>query len=151
MGKIVSIIAVVIFCISSAVALEARDENQGVYINENNKKIIVEIDYGNIRPSRTAEVPSVKGKTVLEVLQTVAIVETHPVGQYVFVTSIDGVHGERGGMAWYYTVDDKLPGELTYSKVLDGAERVKWSYRKDVCSWKVDGRPNTPKEGGDQK
>ena len=146
MGKIIRIIAVAVFCISSAVTLEALAEKQGLYVNENNKKIVVEIDYGNLRPPRTAEVSSVKGKTVLEVLQTVAIVETHPVGMYVFVTSIDGVEGKRGETAWYYTVDDKSPGELAYSKVLNGRERVKWVYKKDVCSWKIDGKPNLPKE-----
>lgn len=96
------------------------------------------------------EVPSIKGKTVLEVLQAVAIVETDPVDQYVFVTAIDGVKGKRGEMAWYYTVDDKTLGELAYSKVLNGTERVKWSYKKDVCSRKVDGNPSPAKEGGDQ-
>ncbi len=146
MGRIGRFIAVAVFCISLVVTLEARAEKQGILVNENNKKIVVEFDYGNVRPFRIAEVSSVKGKTVLEVLQTVATVETHPVGQYVFVTSIDGVKGKRGEMAWYYTVDDKTPAELAYSKVLDGTERVKWAYKKDVCSWKVDGKPNLQKK-----
>jgi len=150
MKKIFRIITMAVFCVSSAVALEARTKDQGAYINEKNNKIVVEIDYGNIQSSRTADVPAVKGKTALEVLQTVATVETQPVGQNVIVTSIDGVKGKRGEMAWYYTVDDKAPGELAYSKVLNGTEHVKWSYKKDVCSWKVDGKPNPAKEGGGQ-
>ena len=48
-------------------------------------------------------------------------------------------------------MNGKSPGELAYSKVLDGTERIKWTYKKDVCSWKVDGNSNLPKEGGDQK
>jgi hypothetical protein len=88
---------------------------------------------------------------VLEALQTVAAVETHPVGKYVFVTSIDGVKGTRGETAWHYTVDGESPGELAYSKVLAGTEHVTWVYKKDVCSWKVDNKPNPLKEGGDQK
>ncbi|MFA4888163.1 MAG: DUF4430 domain-containing protein [Candidatus Omnitrophota bacterium] len=151
MEKIIRIIAVAVFCIFSAVTLEARAEKQGSYVNENNKKIVMEIDYGGTQPSRTVEVSLAKGKTVLEVLQTVATVETHPVGQYVFVTSIDGVTGKRGEMAWYYTVDDKSPGELAYSKVIDGTQRVKWTYKKDVCSWKVDDKLKPPEEGGVQK
>jgi len=151
MGPILRIIAVVVFCISSLVALEAQAENQGSYVNETNKKIVVEIDYGNARPSRITEVPSLKGKTVLELLQMVAIVETHPVEQYVFVTSIDGVKGKRGETAWYYTVDGKSPGELAYSKVLDDTERVKWAYKKDICSWKVDDKLNSSHEGDTQK
>ncbi|MFH1288154.1 MAG: DUF4430 domain-containing protein [bacterium] len=139
MGKIVRIIAVAVFCV---VMSEVRAENQNAHVKENNNKIIVEIDYGNIRLPRTAEVSSTEGKTVLEVLQTVATVETHPVDQYVFVTSIDGVSGKRGETAWYYKVDDKLADELAYSKILSGTERVKWIYKKDECSWKVDGKFN---------
>lgn len=151
MVKIVRIIAVAAFCILSSVAVAAQAGDQSAYVNEGTKKIVVEIDYGNVRPSRIVEIPSVQGKTALQVLQTVATVETHPVGQYVFVTSIDGVAGRRGEMAWYYTIDDKSPGELAYSKVLHGTQRIKWIYKKDVCSWKVDGKLNPPKEGGDQK
>ncbi|KFZ44369.1 hypothetical protein DS62_11710 [Smithella sp. SC_K08D17] len=151
MRRKVRIIAAVIFCILSVVAFLAQAENQRASVNEGGKKIIVEIDYGNNRPSRTVEIPLVKGKTFLDVLQTVATVETHPVGQYVFVTSIDGVAGKRGEMAWYYTIDGKSPGELAYSKVVDGAQRMKWIYKKDVCSWKVDSKLNPQKEGGKQK
>lgn len=139
MGKKFGIIAAVVFCISSAFTLEALAKNQSLDVN--NKNIAVVIDYGNAQAPRTVEVPLVKGKTVLELLQTIADVKTHPVDQYVFVTSIDGVEGKRGEMAWYYTVDDESPGKLAYSKVIDGTERViKWAYKKDVCSWKVDGK-----------
>lgn len=133
MGKIFRIIAAVIFCASLAFTLEAWAKNQGSDINS--KNIAVVIDYGNVQASRTIEVPSLKGRTILELLQTIAEVKTHPVGQNVFVTSIDGVEGKRGEMAWYYTVDDKSPGKLAYSKILDGTERIiKWAYKKDVCS-----------------
>jgi hypothetical protein len=150
MKTIIRIIAVAVFYLLSVGILSSWAENQGLSGNENNKKIVVEIDYGGIQPSRTVEVSSTKGKTALEILQTVATVETHPVGKYVFVTSIDGVEGKRGETAWYYTVDDKSPGELAYTKVLNGTERIKWTYKKDVCSRKVDGKPNPPK-GGDQR
>ncbi|MEK7308710.1 MAG: DUF4430 domain-containing protein [Nitrospirota bacterium] len=150
MRRKVGIIALVVFCIISVATLSLRAENQSSG-SENAKKIVLEIDYGGIQPSRIVEVPLVKGKTVLEVLQTVATVETHPIGQYVFVTSIDGVAGKRGEMAWYYTIDDKSPKELAYSKVLEGKEHVKWTYKKDVCSWRVDGKLNPPEKGGDQK
>lgn len=149
MRKKAGIIAAVVFCVFSAVTFTARAENQGLSVNDGSKKIVVEIDYGGIQPLRTVEVPLVRGKTVLEVLQTVAAVETHPVGQYVFVTSIDGVSGKRGEMAWYYTVNDKSPGELAYSKVIDGTQRLKWTYKKDVCSEKVDGKLNSSHKGGE--
>lgn len=143
MRKKAGIIAAAVFCILSVVAFAACAKEQSLAVNEGNEKVVVEIDYGDVRSSRTVKVPWVEDRTALELLQAVAEVKTHPVGQYVFVTAIDGVEGKRGEMAWYYTVDDKSPGKLAYSKVLDGTERViKWTYKKDVCSWKVDGRPN---------
>lgn len=149
MKRIVTIIGVIL-CVFLAVILEPRAESQSSGVNESNRKIVVEIDYGNVQPSRMVEIPLTTGKTVLEVLQTVATVETHPVNQYVFVAAIDGVEGKRGEMAWYYTVDGKSPDKLAYSKVLDGTEGVvKWTYKKDVCSWKVDGGSNPTKEDGD--
>lgn len=152
MGKIFRISSVAILCILSVITLEswAKDQISSV-VNEGSKKIVVEIDYGDVRPSRTVEVHWVKNRTVLEALQTVATVETEPVGQYVFVTSIDGVKGKRGVMAWYYTVDGKSAHELAYSKVLNEAERIGWVYKNDVCSWKVDGKPNSPKEADNKK
>lgn len=149
MRKKAGIIALVVFCIFSAVTFAAHAGNQDLSVKEGEEKVVIEIDYGGIRPSRTIEIPAAEGKTVLEVLQTVATVETHPVGQYVFVTSIDGVSGKRGEMAWYYTVNDKSPGELAYTKAIDGTQRMKWTYKKDVCSEKVDGKLNQPQKGGE--
>ncbi|UCB57241.1 MAG: DUF4430 domain-containing protein [Candidatus Omnitrophota bacterium] len=129
MRRIAGIIIAVALCLSSIVAWAD---------NENSKGIIVEIDYGRLRPSRTIEAPLAKDRTILEVLQSVATVETHPVGKYVMVTSIDGVKGKRGEMAWYYTIDGKSADKIAYSKVADSAKHIKWVYKKDVCSPKVD-------------
>lgn len=142
MSRMVKIIAVVALFISSLAISGSWADNRP----SGSKKIVVEIDYGDLRPSRTAEAPWIEGRTVLEVLQTVAIVETHPVGQYVMVTSIDGVKGKRGEMAWYYMVDGKSAEKIAYSKIANDAEHIKWVYKKDVCSWKVDSQ-NTLKEG----
>lgn len=128
------------FCILSIIKLDARTEIQVSSINENNKKIVVEIDYGNNMLPRKVEIPLIKGKTALELLQAVASVKTQRIGNFVFVVSIDGIEGKRGEMAWYYLVDDKSPGELPNSKILNGTERIKWSFKKDVCSGKVDGK-----------
>lgn len=126
--KMSRFVAVVALCFS-LLAIQANGED---------RKITVEIDYGNNRPSRTVETSSEKGRTALEVLQAVATVETHPVNQYVFVTAIDKVEGKRGEMAWYYEVDGKSADKLAYSNVIGDAKRIKWTYKKDVCSEKVD-------------
>lgn len=131
MKRIAVLTAIVILCVVSVLMLRS-------YAKQEVKNIVIEINYGDVRSSRTIEVPSVKGRTALEALQTVATVETHPISGYVVVTSIDGVKGERGDMAWYYTVDGKSADKVAYSKVLDDTSHVKWGYKKDVCSGKVD-------------
>ncbi len=103
------------------------------------KKINVVIEYGNGQPARTIAAAVAPGQTVLGVLQTVAMVETHPVDQYVFVTAIDGIQGKRGEMAWYYTIDGNKADKLAAAKVVaDNTEQIRWSYQKDVCSCTVD-------------
>lgn len=133
MGKITKFIAVFFLCVFSTVALAGQQSAAG-------ENITVEIDYGNIRPSRTVVVPWAKDRTILEVLQTIAEVKTHPVDKYVFVVSIDGVEGKRGEMAWYYTINGKSADKLAYSNVLNNSvNHIKWVYKKDICSKKVDG------------
>jgi len=107
-------------------------------------KVVMEIDYGGNLPLREAETVISGDMTVLAALQAVADVKTHCIGKYVFVVSIDGVEGARGRTAWYYTLDGKDPGELAYSKVVGSTSRVRWSYREDVCSGKVDRKTNEP-------
>ncbi len=139
MGKITRFVAVIFLCILSVITLKSQAEEQASSLNLKNKNIMVEINYGNVRPSRTVEVPQAEGRTALELLQTVATVETHPVNQYVFVTAIDGVKGKRGDMAWYYTVDGKSAEKIAYSNVLENnVDQISWLYKKDVCSKKVD-------------
>ena len=139
MDRIIRSIALFVLCFFSVATLQSWADDQASYAKENSKNIVVEIDYGNVLPTRTVKTPWVKGKTVLEALQAVAEVKTHPVGQYVFVVSIDGVEGKRGEMAWYYTVDGKSADKLAFSNDLDiNVRHVKWVYKKDACSGKVD-------------
>lgn len=77
--------------------------------------------------------------SVLELLQKVAIVETHPVGDYVFVSSINDVHGERGKTAWYYKINGKSPKVLAINnKDISSGDTINWIFKEDVCSGKVD-------------
>jgi len=102
------------------------------------ESVNVGIDYGNARQSRGAETQWREGVTALEVLQSIAQVETHQVGNYVIVTSIDGVKGIRGDMAWYYEINGKHADKLAYERVLHKGDSTKWNYKQDVCSSKVD-------------
>lgn len=138
MKKMVWFVVMVVLFVLSLVVLEAYAVDLAQPSKTQLKKTVIEIDYGGIHPSRTIEVRLAKASTVLELLQNVAEVKTHPVGGYVMVVSIDGVEGKRGEMAWYYTVDGKSPGKVANSNVLNGEHRIKWIYKKDVCSSKVD-------------
>lgn len=103
-----------------------------------NDKVRVGIDYGGVHETREAKSQWKEGVTALEVLQSVAQIETHQVNDYVFVTSIDGVKGERGVKAWYYEINGKRADKLAYERVLHKGDSTRWTYKQDVCSPKVD-------------
>jgi hypothetical protein len=100
--------------------------------------VTLKINYGTEKPARTIQVPFEKGQTALEILQRAATTETHPVGEYVFVTAIDGIKGERGVMAWYYKVNGSSTGKLAISNVIEEPCSITWLYEKDRCSATVD-------------
>lgn len=100
--------------------------------------ITVEIDYGKEKPIQTIKVTKEKNITALEALQLATSVETHPVGKYVFVTSINNVKAERGKTAWYYKVNGLSPKVLAISNELKEGDTVKWVFTKDRCSKKED-------------
>ena len=102
------------------------------------ESVNVRIDYGSAHQSREVEAQWKEGITALEALQSVAQVETHQTGDYIFVTSIDGVKGRCGDMAWYYEINGKRADRLAYERVLDKDESTRWIYTRDVCSPKVD-------------
>ncbi len=106
--------------------------------NKDGKNIVVEIDYGSVRPMRQAQIPCVEGNTALDVLQKAAKVKTHSVRQKIFVSAVDGVEGKRGEMAWYYAINGKPARMLACSNVLKAGDSVRWTYKKDVCSGNVD-------------
>lgn len=106
----------------------------------NQSTVTVELNYGADKETRKVEVPWTKGMTALEALEHAANVSTHPVGNYVFVVSIDGVEGERGVMAWYYKVNGDHTGELAIKKELKKGDAITWIYTRDVCSGTVDNK-----------
>ena len=55
-----------------------------------------------------------------------------------FVTSINGVAGVRGEMAWYYMVNGEKP-KLAIQQPVKAGDKISWRYVKDICSCTVDG------------
>ncbi len=99
-----------------------------------NRNVTVEIDSGGLHQNREVEIPWKQGITALEVLQSVAKIETKQSDEFIFVNSIDGVEGQRGDMAWYYDINGKRATSLAYKRILNEGDRMRWEYTKDVCS-----------------
>jgi hypothetical protein len=76
--------------------------------------------------------------SALEALQFTSVVETHPVGKHVFVSSIDSIRNIRGVKAWYYKVNGESPGVLAINNQVYSGDTVQWIYKEDVCSKTVD-------------
>lgn len=105
---------------------------------ESEISVTVQINYGEQRTQRDTIITATTGITALEALQYASSVETHPKSRYVFVVSVDGVRGERGVKAWYYTVNQQSTKKLAINQPLQNGDVVTWIYKTDVCSCKVD-------------
>lgn len=102
------------------------------------KSVIVELNFGETRETKQIKVAWSEGFTALEALMHAADVSTHPIGNYVFVTSIDGVKGERGVMARYYKINGESTQKLAIWQPIQPNDTITWLYVKDVCSATVD-------------
>ncbi len=108
-------------------------------IQQKDKKVTVEISFGESKPVKTVTIDCQKKLTALEALQLAADVETHPVGNHVFVIAIDDVVSTRGEMAWYYRINGEEPVKLAINQSVKAGDTISWRYVKDVCSATVDG------------
>lgn len=108
-----------------------------VGLSPKNKFVTIEINYGEQKDAQRIQVDYAKNMTALEALMHAADVKTIPVGQYVFVSSINGVDGIRGKMAWYYTLNGQKP-KLAIHQPIKAGDTIKWQYVMDVCSGTVD-------------
>jgi hypothetical protein len=84
--------------------------------------VTVQINYGMQKTMRDTLIKVDAGITVLEALQHVSNVETHPKGKHVFVTSVDSVKGLRGVMGWYYEVNHKPTKKLAINQPLQNGD-----------------------------
>ena len=96
--------------------------------------IHIEINYGAENKIEKLNISKDKGITALEALQYIAEVETHPVGEYVFVSTINKIKADRGKTAWYYKVNGKSPKVLAINDVLNNGDIISWQLKEDVCS-----------------
>ena len=102
----------------------------------NNMLLTIKIDYGSNQ--RTIDTVWEEDLTALEALQHVAVVKTHPVGKYVFVTTIDSIESLRGKNAWYYTINGESVKKLAINKIVSPGDTISWIYKTDICSGKID-------------
>lgn len=134
MGVFSRIVAFFVVLLLAAVPVAAAN-NPGA----EEMAVTVEVDFGGRQAARTVTVDVLKGSSVLEVLQSVAAVETHPVAGNILVTAIDGIRAFRGETAWYYKIDGERADRLAGLNHIDRESRITWTYTRDICSWKVDG------------
>lgn len=92
------------------------------------------LDYGTLRPKETHVLPWEEGLTVQLALQHCASVETHPVGKWIFIQSINGLHSQKNGKVWYYFVNTSRGDKMAYRYVLSDGDLVEWRYLENVCS-----------------
>ncbi len=98
--------------------------------------VIVEIDYGGLKPEKKIEINWREGISALEALQFVAHVSTHPVGEYVFVSGIDKIAGAPNKDVWYYKINSEAARKLAINQKLKKGDVVTWIFKQDVCSRK---------------
>lgn len=98
------------------------------------------IDFGGEKQQKETDIETTRQLTALEALQYASIVETHPVGKHVFVSSIDSIQTIRGVKAWYYKVNGESPGILAINNKINNGDTLRWIYKTDVCSRTVDDR-----------
>ncbi|HBG41212.1 DUF4430 domain-containing protein [Limibacterium fermenti] len=98
------------------------------------QKVTVEIDYGGNKPAETHQTDWYEGMTAQTALQHFATIETYPVKNYIFITTINGIKNDRGVKAWYYTVNGESTGKLAFRYNLQPGDTLRWIYKKDVCS-----------------
>lgn len=103
-------------------------------IHAQQQKVTVEIDYGGRQSDETHQINWFEGMTALTALQRCATIESYPVKEYIFVTTINGIKTERTLMAWYYTVNEQSTGKLAFRYEVKPGDTVRWIYKKDVCS-----------------
>ncbi len=97
-------------------------------------KIIVQIEFNGANFNIDKALNFQNDLSALEALQMVALVATHPVGEYVFVDEINGVKNIKELNAWYFTVNDVPSKTLAINRQLEKGDVVKWIYKTDVCS-----------------
>lgn len=99
----------------------------------NDNKVVVEIDFGNKKPSKIHCIEWIEGMTALTALQHCTSVATHPIKEYIFVSDIDGVKNIPYKTAWYYELNGQKP-VLAFRQPVKKGDIVKWIYKEDVCS-----------------
>lgn len=124
----ISLIIALVFSVNSYCSSGSEKDKVKVIIDFGNEKIIEK------------EISWKADMTALTALLYVADVSTHPIGEYVFVSSINNVQNIRGVKAWYYEVNGESPKVLAINNKINSSDTVSWIYKKDVCSNTVDNK-----------
>ncbi len=91
------------------------------------------IDYGEIKPMQVIDVWFEPKMSALELLDKAAEIKTKEVGEYVFVTSINGVKSHSKTMGWFYDVDGSTAKKTASKNILDSIKTMRWEFKIANC------------------
>jgi hypothetical protein len=97
------------------------------------QQIEIEINYGKTKEPKTVKIDYENGESALAVLSRAANVKTKKVGEFLFVTSIDGVASTPQKMGWFYSVDGKGANKTASANILTDAKTMQWEFLVDSC------------------
>ncbi len=97
------------------------------------QQIEIGINYGKTKEPKTVKIEYENGETALTALKRAANVKTKKVGEFLFVTSIDGVASSPGKLGWFYSVDGKGANKTASANILTDAKSMKWEFLVDSC------------------
>ena len=113
-----------------------------------NEKVTIQIEFNGSNHNIEKEVAYTENMSALDALMYVAEIQTHPVGEYVFVDEINDVRNIKGMNAWYFTINGEPSKTLAINCNLADGDVVKWIYKKDVCSKTIGCKDATPIDFG---
>lgn len=90
--------------------------------------VTVGIDFGARRYYETKTVSWKEGMTVLNALQSAIRLETRPMGDDIYVTSIDGVAERKDEKGWLFDVNGKMGDTFANKTPLNPGDYVRWNY-----------------------
>ena len=108
--------------------------------------VMLQIDYGN---GTTVVYDEVAGSNVLEVTESVALVQAEWTGDLAFVYSINGVSSkEETGLWWQYWVNGEFASIAANLRVVQDNDTIAWRFTDSQVEQPTTTQPDDPGQFG---